>query len=242
VGARREFSGRNIMTGPASATGVVSPLGGDVNRLARLLAAGCAIGMAETVGADQINTVERALSSNPPEIGEIHLHLFLEVDVLVESGDAVVVIVLSCVGVTLVATDGVSAAVTVHRQQVLGVATGAEIELIAVAPCATQSAVFIPTWGSELDRPSAGVAIAVTAQSGASAVAAVVTAVGVEAIEEHILEAEGLGDMAGVGGIRDVVAGAALDAILASPVACVFFVRHQVLVQTIGGVTSGRWG
>ena len=79
-----------------------------------------------------------------------------------------------------------------------------------------------------------------TTQGGASAVAAVVAATGVEAIEEDILEAERLGDMAGVGGIRGVVAGAALNAILVRTVASVFLVRRQVFVQTVGGV-SGRW-
>ncbi len=50
-----------------------------------------------------------------------------------EFGDDIVMVVLGGVGMAFVAADGVSAAVTVHPQQVLGVAAAVQIELIAVA-------------------------------------------------------------------------------------------------------------
>ncbi len=161
---------------------------------------------------------------------------------VVELGDAVVVVVLSSVGVTFVAADGVSAPVTEQWRQVAGVAAGTQVKLIAMATGTGQSAVFIPDRRSEFELIGAGIAIAVTTEGGASAVAAVVAATGVEAVEEDILETERLGDMAGVSGIRDVVAGAALNAILIRTVASVFLVRCQVFVQTVGWVSGRRWG
>jgi len=58
MGARNEGVRRNGMTGAAHATLTIPPLGCDVDRLARLFAAGSAIGVAQAVGAGQINTVE----------------------------------------------------------------------------------------------------------------------------------------------------------------------------------------
>ena len=58
MGARGECVRRNGMAGAAHATLAVPPLGCGVNRLARLFAAGSAIGVAEAVGAGQINAIE----------------------------------------------------------------------------------------------------------------------------------------------------------------------------------------
>jgi len=159
---------------------------------------------------------------------------------VIELGNAVIIVVLSGVGVALITADGISAPVPQHGRQVAGVAAGAQVKLIAMATGAGQCAVFVPDRRSEFERVGAGITVAVASQSGTSAITAVVAATGVEAIKEHILEAERLGDMAGVGGVRGVVADAAFDAILVRAVACVFLVWRQVLVQTVGWV-SGRW-
>ena len=240
VRAGGEIGRRNSVTGSAHAALAVAPLGRDVDRLAWLLAAGSAIGMAKAVGAGQIDAIERTLSRHTPEIGEIHLHLFLEVDMVIELGDAVVVVVLSGVRVTFIAADGVSAPVTEQRRQVAGVAAGTDVELIAMATGAGQCTVFVPDRRSEFELIGAGIAIAVTTEGGASAVAAVVAATGVEAVEEDVLETERLSDMTGVSGIRGIMAGAALNAILIRSIASVFLMGRQVFVQTVGWV-SGRW-
>ena len=159
---------------------------------------------------------------------------------VVEFGDAIVIVVLGGVSMAFVAANGVSAPVPEQGRQVAGVAAGAQVKLIAMTTGAGQCAVFIPDRRSVLELVGAGTAVAMATQGGASAAAAVVATAGVEAIEEHILETERLGDMAGVGGIRAVVAGAAFDAIFPRPVAGMFTMRGLVLIQSIGGI-SGRW-
>ena len=228
------------MAGPAHTADAVAPLGCDVGGLSWLLAAGSAIGVAEAVGTGEIDAVEGPLSRRAPEVGEVHVDLFLEVDVVVEAGDTVIVVVLCGVGVAFVAADGVIAAVAVHGSEVSGVAAGVEVELVAMATGAGEAAVFIPDGSSVLQAAGAGIAVAVAAEGGAGAVAAVVAAIGVEAVEEHNLEAEGFGDMPGVGGVEAVVAGAAGQAIFPVSGAGMFPVRREVFVQAVGGVASRR--
>ncbi len=102
-------------------------------------------------------------------------------------------------------------------------------------------AVFIPDRDLKLKLSGAGVAIAMATEGSTSAVTAVVTATGVEAIEEHILEAERLGNMAAVSRSNMIVAGTAFDAIFPSSDTCVFTMRRLVLIQTIGGVSGRGW-
>ncbi len=152
VGAGCELVWRNSMAGAADATGAVAPLGRNKNWLAGRLTTGGSVRMAEAIGAGQIAAVERTLTGNAPEVGEIHPHLFLEVDVLVEIGDAVVVIVLGGVSVAFVAANGVSAPITQQRREMAGVTARVQIELIPMTASAlnrlfsSQTGVLNSTW------------------------------------------------------------------------------------------------